>query len=123
MEILKTQLVWNILFIYFYYIKILHILCVAYHKFNGMHHSFIMKVKEVLDRFFHVYVMKMTMNTCVITFLAYFTFLSPHVDLFMMYTNPMTNYQCEHFQIFYDVVKNTSTTIDQNWVTNFNNNF
>jgi hypothetical protein len=80
-----------------------------------------MKVKEVLDRFFHVYAMNVIV-TCVITFLAYFTMLSPHVDHFMMYTNPMTNYQCEHFQIFCDVVKNTSTTTVQNWVTNFNNN-
>jgi hypothetical protein len=50
-----------------------------------------MKVKQVLDRFFHVYAMNVTMTTCVITSLAYFTMLSPHVDLFMMYTNPMTN--------------------------------
>jgi hypothetical protein len=33
----------------------------------------------------------------------------------------MTNYQCEHFQIFCDVVKNTSITIIQDWGTNLNN--
>jgi len=88
-----------------------------------MHHSLIMKVKEVLDRFFHVYAMNVIVTTRAITFLAYFTMLSPCVDLFVMYTNLMTNYQCKHFQIFCDVVKNTSTTIAQNWVTNFSNNF
>ncbi len=56
--------------------KILHVLYVAYHKLNGVH-CFIMKIKEVLNRFFHVYVVNVTMTTCVTTFLAYFTMLSP----------------------------------------------
>jgi len=59
--------------------------------------------------FFHIY----AMNVIVINFLAYFTMLSPHINLFMMYINLMTNYQFKHFQIFCDVVKNTSTTIAQ----------
>ncbi len=37
---------------HFSYMKIPHILCVAYHKFNGVHHCFIMKVKEILNIFF-----------------------------------------------------------------------
>ncbi len=61
--------------------KIPHILCVAYHKLNGVHHCFIMKVKEVLNRFFHVYALNVTMIACVTTFLAYFTMLSPATSL------------------------------------------
>jgi hypothetical protein len=63
LKFLKTQLVKNILFIHFSYIKILHILCVAYHKLNEMHHYIIMKIKEVLNRFFHVYAINVTMVT------------------------------------------------------------
>ncbi len=48
--------------------KFFHILCVAYYKFNGVHHYFIMNVKEVLNRFSHVYVINVTMTTCVTTF-------------------------------------------------------
>ncbi len=56
--------------------KIPHILCVAYHKFNEVHHYFIMKVKEILNNFFHVYAINMTMIACVTTFWAY-AMLSP----------------------------------------------
>ncbi len=55
-----------------------HILCLAYHKLNGVHHCFIMKVKEVLNRLFHVYVLNVTMTACVTTFLPYFIVLSPN---------------------------------------------
>ncbi len=48
--------------------KIPHILCVAYYKFNGVHHCFIMKIKEVLNRFFHVY----AINVIVITRVTFF---------------------------------------------------
>jgi hypothetical protein len=57
--------------------KISHILYVAYYKLNGVHHCFIMKVKEVLNRFFHVYVINVIVTSHVIIFLAYFTMLSP----------------------------------------------
>jgi hypothetical protein len=36
-----------------------------------------MKLKEVLNKFYHVYAINVTMTTCVTTFLAYFTMLSP----------------------------------------------
>jgi hypothetical protein len=36
-----------------------------------------MKVKEVLNRFFHVYALNVTLIACVTTFLPYFTMLSP----------------------------------------------
>ncbi len=38
-KILKTQLVQNILFIHFSYMKIPRILCVAYYKLNGVRHG------------------------------------------------------------------------------------
>jgi len=57
--------------------KIPHISCVAYYKLNGVHHCFIMKFKEVLNRFFHVYTINVIVIACVTTFLAYFTMLSP----------------------------------------------
>ncbi len=62
------------------YMKILHILCVAYHKLNGVHHCFIMKVKEALNRNFHVYALYVTVIACVISFLAY-TMLSLVISL------------------------------------------
>jgi hypothetical protein len=40
------------------------------------------------------------------------------INLFMMYIDPMTNYQHEHFQVFCAIVENTSTIITQDWVTN-----
>jgi hypothetical protein len=58
--------------------KISHILCVVYYKFNGVNHCFIMKVKEILNRFFHVYGINVTVTTCVTTFLEYFIMFSPH---------------------------------------------
>ncbi len=61
--------------------KILQILCVAYYELNGVHHCFIMKVKEVLNRFFHVYAINVIVITCVTTFLAYFTMLSPQEEI------------------------------------------
>ncbi len=39
----------------------------------------------------------------------------------MMYFDPMFGYQCEHFEVFCDVVDNNSTTIAQNWVISLNN--
>jgi hypothetical protein len=36
----------------------------SYHKLNGEHHCFIMNVKEVLNRFFHVYVINVIVITC-----------------------------------------------------------
>ncbi len=36
-----------------------------------------MKVKEVLNSFFHVYAVNMIMTACVTTFLAHFTMFSP----------------------------------------------
>jgi hypothetical protein len=36
-----------------------------------------MKVKEVLNRFFHVYALNVIVIACVATFLPYFTTLSP----------------------------------------------
>jgi hypothetical protein len=42
------------------------------------------------------------------------------VDLFMMYNDLVIDYQCEHFQVFCDVVENTFITINQIWITNFN---
>jgi hypothetical protein len=57
----KTYSIWNILFIHF---KIPQTLCVANHKFNGEHQRFIMKVKEVLNKFFHVYAINVIVNTC-----------------------------------------------------------
>jgi hypothetical protein len=77
LEILKTQLVYNIFFIHFSYLKIPHILCVAYYKLNGVDHCFLIKVKEVLNRFFHVYAINVIEIACVTLFLAYFTMLSP----------------------------------------------
>jgi hypothetical protein len=38
-----------------------------------------------------------------------------------MYSNPSNNYQCEHFQVFLDLVENNFVTITQDWVTNLNN--
>jgi hypothetical protein len=64
LENLKTQLVYNIFFIHFSYMKIPHILCVAYHKLNGVHHCFKVKVKEVLNRFFHIYAINVIVTTC-----------------------------------------------------------
>jgi len=63
LKILKTQLFLNILFVHFSYIKILDTLCVTYHKLNGVHHCFIMKVKEFLNRFFHVYDINVIVTT------------------------------------------------------------
>lgn len=41
-----------------------------------------------------------------------------------MYFDPTTSYQCEHFQLFYDVVENNdATTIIQDWVIDLNNGF
>jgi hypothetical protein len=34
----------------------------------------------------------------------------------MMYFDPTTSYQCEHFQLFCDVVENNATTITRDWV-------
>jgi hypothetical protein len=45
---------------------------------------------------------------------------SCQTDLFMMYIKFMTNYQHEHFQVFCDVAKNTSTTSTQDWVIDLN---
>ncbi len=45
----------------------------------------------------------------------------PNFDLFMMYSDPTTSYQCEHFQLFCDVVENNATTITQDWVIDLNN--
>ncbi len=42
------------------------------------------------------------------------------IDFVMMYFDLMTNYQREHFQVFCDVVDNSSTTITQDWVINLN---
>jgi hypothetical protein len=39
----------------------------------------------------------------------------------MMYFDLMIGYQCEHFEVFCDVVDKNSTTITQNWVINLNN--
>ncbi len=39
----------------------------------------------------------------------------------MMYSDPTTSYQCEHFQLFYDVVENSAPTIIQDWVIDLNN--
>jgi hypothetical protein len=35
--------------------------------------------------------------------------------------DPTTSYQCEHFQLFCDVVENNSTTIIEDWVIDLNN--
>jgi hypothetical protein len=59
-ENLKTESVYNIFFFHFSYTKILLTLCVTNHKLNGEHHYFIMKVKENLNRFFHVYAINVT---------------------------------------------------------------
>jgi hypothetical protein len=40
-----------------------------------------MKVKEILDRFFHVYAINVTVIACVNTFLAYFTMFSPQEEI------------------------------------------
>jgi hypothetical protein len=40
-----------------------------------------MKVKEVLNRFFHVYAINVIVIACVTTFLAYFTMLSPQEEI------------------------------------------
>jgi len=42
-------------------------------------------------------------------------------NIFMMYFDPFTNYQHEHFQVFCDIVDNNSTTITQDWVIDLNN--
>jgi hypothetical protein len=47
-----------------------------------------MKVKEVLNRFFHVYVINVTLTSCVIIFWAYFTMLSPNSKVMMLTTSP-----------------------------------
>jgi hypothetical protein len=49
---------------HFSYIKNLHTLYVSYHKLNGVYHCFIMNVKEVLNRFFHVYAINVIVITC-----------------------------------------------------------
>ncbi len=61
--------------------KIPHILCVAYYKFNRVHHCFIMKINEILNRFFHVYAINVIVITCVTIFLAYFTMFPPFNDM------------------------------------------
>jgi hypothetical protein len=38
-----------------------------------------------------------------------------------MYFDPMIGYQCEHFEIFCDVVDKFFATITQNWVISLNN--
>ncbi len=43
------------------------------------------------------------------------------VDLYIMYSDPSTNYQHDHFQVFSDVVENISTTITKDWVIDLNN--
>jgi hypothetical protein len=52
--------------------KVFHILCVTYYKLNGVHHCFIMKVKEVLNKFIHVYAINVIVIACVTTFLTYY---------------------------------------------------
>jgi hypothetical protein len=42
-------------------------------------------------------------------------------NLYMMYLDPSGNYQREHFQVFSDVVENSSNTITQDWVIDLNN--
>jgi hypothetical protein len=64
----ENQFVYNILFIHFSYIKIPRTLCVTNYKLNGVHHCFIMKIKEVLNRFFHVYAINVIMITWSIIF-------------------------------------------------------
>jgi hypothetical protein len=44
------------------------------------------------------------------------------IDLFMMYFNPWTSYQHEHFQVFCDVMDNSFVTITQDLVIDLNNN-
>jgi carbonic anhydrase/acetyltransferase-like protein (isoleucine patch superfamily) len=39
----------------------------------------------------------------------------------MIYFDPMIGYQCEHFEVFCDVVDDNSTTITENWVISLNN--
>jgi hypothetical protein len=41
-------------------------------------------------------------------------------DIFMMYSDPFTSYQHEHFQVFCDIMDNSSTTIMQNWIIDLN---
>jgi hypothetical protein len=86
LEIFKTQLIYNIFFIHFSYMKIPHILHVAYYKLNGVHHCFIMKVLKNLNRFFHVYAINVNVTTCVTTFLAYFTMLLAWILLELLVT-------------------------------------
>ncbi len=43
------------------------------------------------------------------------------VYLYMMYSNPSNNYQHDHFQVFSDVVENSSTISTKNWVIDLNN--
>jgi hypothetical protein len=38
-----------------------------------------------------------------------------------MYSNPSNNYQCEHFQLFSNVVENIFATITHYWVIHLNN--
>jgi hypothetical protein len=42
-------------------------------------------------------------------------------NLYMMYLDPSGNYQCEHFQVFLDVMENNSNPITQDWVIDLNN--
>jgi hypothetical protein len=62
-EILKTLPLHKILFIQFSYTKFPHTLCLAYHKLNGVHHCFIIKVLKVLNRFFHDYAINVILTT------------------------------------------------------------
>ncbi len=39
----------------------------------------------------------------------------------MMYSNPFISYQCEHFQVFCDIVNNNFVTITQDWDIDLNN--
>jgi heme/copper-type cytochrome/quinol oxidase subunit 1 len=57
--------------------KIPRILCVAYYKLNGVHHCFIMKVKEVLNMFFHVYAINVDVISCMTIFLVILQFFHP----------------------------------------------
>jgi hypothetical protein len=75
----KIQPLWNILFINFSYMKISCILCVACYKFNGMPHCLIMKVKKVLNNFFPVYTISVTMIAFGTYYLTYFIMLMPQV--------------------------------------------
>ncbi len=43
------------------------------------------------------------------------------MTLLQLYSDPSSNYQREHFQVFLDVVKNSTTTFTQDQVTDLNN--